>query len=269
VGLYSVAISNAFGGAVSTDARLTVNLPPVADSSATLPLVISVNGSNGTVVLDGSRSYDPDGDTLRYTWFNTGSTNVLTNGVVAVVILPVGTNSITLTVSDDLATDSQTRNVEVITLAQAISRLIDAAGDASGKQSLLATLRAALAAIDRSNPTAAINQLRAFQNQVSAQLGPIDSVTAQALIDQAQSIIESITGGTTTHGNVTITIKPSGKSHLNFSGLPGHIYVIEASTNLINWERIGVANDQTNGDFVFDDEHATDAPARYYRVAVP
>jgi len=267
-GLYSVTISNAYGVAISADARLTVNLPPVADATATIPLTIAVNGSNATVVLDGSRSSDPDGNSLQCTWFNTGSTNAVTNGVVAVVILPVGTNSITLVVSDGLATNSQIITVEIITTAQAISRLIDAAGDASTKQSLLATLRAALASINRSNPTSAINQLQAFQNQVNAQLGSIDSVTAQALIDEAQAIIDAIMGASVTPAKVKITSESNGKIHLNFSGTPGQIYIIEASSDLANWEKIGVANGQTNGDFLFDDANSANIPARYYRITI-
>jgi hypothetical protein len=268
-GLYSVAISNAFGSVVSADARLTVNRPPIADATATLRLVFSVNSSNAAVVLDASRSYDPDGDPLQYTWFTSSSTNALTNGVVAVVILPVGTNSITLTVNDSLATDCQTITVEVITPAQAISRLIDAAAEATTKQSLLATLRAALAAVNRSNPTAAINQLQAFQHQVSAQLGSIDPLTARALIDEAQGIIDTMTGDITKPGKVKITIKSNCRSHLNFSGVHGQVYIIEASLDLVNWEKIGVASNQTNADFIFDDDNAANAPARYYRVGVP
>jgi hypothetical protein len=266
-GLYSVEISNAFGGVVSSEARLTVNRPPVADATATLLLVISVNGSNATAVLDGSRSHDPDGDSLQYDWFNSGSTNILSNGIVAVVILPLGTNSITLAVRDGLATESQTISLEVLTPTQAIGRLIDAAGDATARQSLLATLRAALAAIGRSNPTAAVNQLRAFQNQVSVQLGIIDPVTAQTLIDHVQFIIDAIT--TPTPGMLKITLKPNGKSHLNFSGIPGRIYVIESSSDLVYWENVGVAYYQTDGIFRYDDDDAPYAPARYYRVAVP
>jgi hypothetical protein len=188
---------------------------------------------------------------------------------VAVVILPVGTTSITLTVSDGLATDSQTITVEVLTSAQAVSRLIDATGDATAKQSLLATLRAAIAAIDRSNPTAAISQLQAFQNQVSAQLGSGDATTAQALIEEAQSIIGAITGGITGPGRIKLTAKADCKLHLNFSGVPGQSYVIEASSDLVTWGRIGMAIDQTNGVFMFDDDIVPNVPARYYRVTIP
>src|SRR5205085_4226458 len=43
-----------------------VNQPPVADASATVPLVISGNGTNAETILDGSRSSDPEGDLLQY-----------------------------------------------------------------------------------------------------------------------------------------------------------------------------------------------------------
>ena len=74
--------------------------PPVADATATIPLVISVNNSNATVVLDGSLSSDPEGDPLQYYWFVNNAATASATGVVAVVVLPVGTNSITLSVSD-------------------------------------------------------------------------------------------------------------------------------------------------------------------------
>lgn len=268
-GFYSVAVSNVFGSVISAEARLAVNLPPVADATATVPLLISVNGSNAIVALDGSLSHDPDSDALQYLWFDSGSTNVLTNGVVAIVVLPVGTNSITLTVSDHLATDSQTISVEVITFAQAITRLIDATGHATTKQSLLATLRAALASIDRSNPTAAVNQLQAFQNQVNAQLKSVDPSTAESLIDQAQAIIDAITGGIAKPEKTKIALKSNGKSHLNFSGVRGRVYIIEASSDMVTWERIGVATNVIGDDFIFDDSDAAKSPSRYYRVTVP
>ncbi|HXF10900.1 MAG TPA: LamG-like jellyroll fold domain-containing protein, partial [Desulfuromonadaceae bacterium] len=81
-GNYSVTVSNVVGLTNSANAVLTVNRPPVADAGATIPLVISVNGTNASVVLDGSQSYDLDGDPLQYQWFE-NSTNYLTNGVVA------------------------------------------------------------------------------------------------------------------------------------------------------------------------------------------
>jgi hypothetical protein len=110
-GYYSVTVTNPYGSAASSKALLKVNQPPVADATATAPLVISVNNSNATVVLNGSLSHDPDGDSLQYTWYQTGSSNPLATGIIAVVVLPVGTNSITLFVSDGLASSQQTITV--------------------------------------------------------------------------------------------------------------------------------------------------------------
>jgi hypothetical protein len=244
------------------------NRPPVANASATIPLTISVNGSNAAVVLNGSLSYDLDGDPLQYSWF-ADSTNHITNGIVAVVALPVGTNYITLTVSDGLASDSQAITVDVITITEAINRLIADTGNVSDKQSLLATLRAALASIGRGNPISAVNQLHAFQNQVNAQLGPIDPTLAQMLIDEAQAIIDTLTGGVATHEKVNITSIANGKSHLKFSAPKGQIYIIEASSDLVVWEKIGVAKDHGDGTFDFDDAQSIQNSARFYRIVVP
>ncbi|MDD5139086.1 MAG: FG-GAP-like repeat-containing protein [Verrucomicrobiales bacterium] len=270
-GTYFVTVTNLYGSGTSSNAVLKVNNPPVADASATTPLVISVNNSNATVVLDGSLSFDPDGDSLQYYWYQTGALDPLAAGIVAVVALPVGTNSITLLVNDGLASNQNTIAVEVITLAQAVDRLKDAVADVSQKQSLIAILNAALASIDRSNPTAAINQFQAFQNQVSAQISPLDPELAQSLIDAAQSIINALSGGGEASNNKALKASShaNGKIHLNFSGMHQQIYIIEASTNLVDWEKIGVAKDQGDGTFDFDDLNAVKMSGRFYRVVAP
>src|SRR5206468_9312559 len=124
-----------------------------------------------------------DSDTLQYRWFLAGSTEPLATGIVAIVVLPVGTNSISLAVSDGIAAATNTITVEVITAAQAVERLVTAVNsDVSRSGPLIATLRAAIASIDRSNPAAAINQLQAFQNQIHAQLEPLDAEAARTLL---------------------------------------------------------------------------------------
>ena len=268
---FSCLVSNAYGIVASSDAFLRVDRPPIADASATPPVVISPNGTNSTVVLDGSRSSDPDGDPLQYLWFETGATNAFATGVVAVVTLPLGTNSLELVVSDGWAVSVDQFYVEVITTAQATERLAGAvAGGVSRDQPLIATLYAALAAIDRSNPTAAMNQLLAFQNQIRAQVAPIDPVLAEQFIQLAQEIIDILSTASKAHGRIAaVAREANGTVELQFSATPGPAYIIEASTNLVNWEKIGVAADRGNGAFEFEDAHAGRMSTRFYRIVLP
>lgn len=55
--------------------------------------------------------------------------------------------------------------------------------------------------------------------------------------------------------------------HLEFSADPAHNYVVEASTDLVNWTTIGTATpDETPGYFSFDDMDANQFTTRFYRV---
>ena len=72
------------------------NKPPVAHAGGNQNLECA--GPNGAMVrLDGSQSYDPDGDPLTYTW--TGPFGSLSGKFVSAQ-LSLGTHSITLTVND-------------------------------------------------------------------------------------------------------------------------------------------------------------------------
>ena len=77
--------------------RVTVpNRPPVAQAGP--DQTIECGGPGGTAVtLNGSGSSDPDGDTLSYAWSWNGGT---ATGVNPFVNLPLGKNTITLTVDD-------------------------------------------------------------------------------------------------------------------------------------------------------------------------
>ena len=250
------------------------NHPPVADASATVLLLISANGTNASVILDGSRSFDPDGDPLRYSWYE-GATE-LASGVVAVTVLPVGAHAIQLVVNDGFLADANTITVEVITTAQAVEQLVAASNsDVSRSAPLRATLAAAIASIDRSNPIAGINQLLAFQSQVRAQVAPLDSVLADTFIRAAQQVIDALTGAATNpggrpHGRFTsLTCPASGRVQVQFSGEPGRRYIIEASTNLVNWQMIGVAGAEADGSCVYEDAQGAIFGQRFYRIVCP
>ncbi len=169
---------------------------PSADASATVTSTISPNGINATVILDGSRSSDPDGDPLQYIWYAEGAP--VATGVVAHPVLPVGTLTIALVVNDGRFSATNAVAVEVITPATAVSRLVLLVENADlgtrNSQPLLAALLAARSAFDRGNFTVALNQLSAFQNQVRAQIAPRNPALADQFITAAQRIIAVVSG---------------------------------------------------------------------------
>jgi parallel beta-helix repeat protein len=274
-GLYSVRVTNLFGSILSSNATLKVDHPPLADASATRSPVIAPNGSNATVVLDGSRSSDPDNDPLKYLWLSTNSSQsstLLASGMVAVVVLPLGTHLITLVVSDGLVNSTNGVSVEVLTTTQAVERLNSMVNQSAldRPRPLSATLAAVLASLDRADSLAAASQLQAFQNQVIAQVAPSDPALAKTLITSAQQIENALQGSELGRHAVNIEAlmhQPDRKVQLWLSAQPGQTLIVEASTNLVNWETIGVAYDQPEG--MFEDVGAAIFPYRFYRAWLP
>lgn len=247
--------------------------PPIADASATLPLVISPNNTNATVVLNGTLSFDPGGDPLTSLWLDQSGTVVGTS-VVSVTTLPVGTNEVSLLVDNGLASDTNSATVVVITLSTAADSLLEVvatSGTGSG-QSLIASLRAALASIGRGNPISAINQLQAFQDKVLTRVAPADPELAADFIQQAQDIINTLAEGELGAKNLkALANQKTGTvaAEVQFSGSPGRIYIIEASKDMVNWQMIGVAKHNDAGHFEFEDPDAGAFPCRFYRVVTP
>jgi len=88
--------------------RNIVNIMPIADAGK--DLTYYVRGKNGTasVILDGSNSYDEDGQIVLYEWFLEGKWQSLTGELssfatspTTCIDLPVGTHSVMLKVTDN------------------------------------------------------------------------------------------------------------------------------------------------------------------------
>lgn len=62
---------------------------------------------------------------------------------------------------------------------------------------------------------------------------------------------------------------PHGPTELQFAVAPDRGYRIEASTNLVDWEAIGVATQGASGAFEFEDVTAAEFSSRFYRVVTP
>ena len=64
-----------------------------------------------------------------------------------------------------------------------------------------------------------------------------------------------------------LTVKlMDGQPQLQFSGNELKTYFVEASTNLVDWEHIGLAEPSGSGNYDFQDGQSDDFPARFYRV---
>ena len=56
---------------------------------------------------------------------------------------------------------------------------------------------------------------------------------------------------------------------MKFGAPAGFVYIVEASTNLVDWEKIGVATSASSGEYEFDDGKCADPPVRFYRLVLP
>ena len=262
---------------------LPVNDPPVAVArafplvsllpNAPNPFVISRNNTDAIVYFDGSLSSDVENDPLQFFWFADDSINPFASGVVATNVLGVGAHGIVLVVSDGMDTGTNRIVVNVLTAGEAVEKLIAIVNDSAlshkDAHPLLATLNAASASFDRGNPTPGINQVRAFQNKVRAQISPGDPALAETFTQAAQKIINAFAGLRAPSKIVHLKHGDCGNLRLQLTGDSGQVHLLQASTNLLDWVTVGVASDQGDGAFEFEDNDATRFPSRYYRVVSP
>lgn len=114
---FTLTVTDTAGLSSSDSTVVTVtkpNQPPVANAGANQ--TIGCAGPSGaSVKLDGSKSSDPDGDTLNFVWKD-GTGNVVGNAAIVQLTVAAGTHTFTLTVTDS-ANLSSTATTQVTVVA--------------------------------------------------------------------------------------------------------------------------------------------------------
>ncbi len=85
---------------------------------------------------------------------------------------------------------------------------------------------------------------------------------------QVLTVVEHQSVGAPKPSFTGLSRSPDGAVNLSVTGNPGLVYLFEASTNLVNWIKVGVRSNAT-GIVGFTDTKATNYAARFYRAFVP
>jgi len=115
-GVYTVTLTVKFDSKYNITKTDTVtitvvtNQPPVANAGPD-QIVEQTSPAGAEVVLNASRSYDPNNDTLTYYWKWSGGS---ATGVTPTVVFPLGTTNVTLTVSDGMLNATDTVVIKVV-----------------------------------------------------------------------------------------------------------------------------------------------------------
>jgi hypothetical protein len=107
----TVVVNPGIGGATVANLKFgdRADTPPVADAGPAQYLD-QTSAAGTPVTLDGTGSYDHDGDSLTYTWTGPFATAI---GPTPTVSLPVGTSTVHLTVSDGTYTSAASTSIIV------------------------------------------------------------------------------------------------------------------------------------------------------------
>ncbi len=242
---FTFSVSN--GESESLPATVTIQVtpvddPPVADAQATpLRVVYAVNGSNAPVVLDGGRSYDPDGRPLSFTWFNTRSLGVLSTNKVDTVVLPTGTHDLGLMVGDAALLDLDFIRVEVRPLAAGLEAVRRAAVAAGLPSPTLAAMElklqgVELAALAGDSSQAALG-LRGYLELIPA--SGLTAATAAALRSEATDLERWASGGGARPRLEVQSCDGHGCLRLTLLGNEGQTAVMEESLDFRVWSPVG------------------------------
>ncbi|HXG47523.1 MAG TPA: immunoglobulin domain-containing protein [Methylomirabilota bacterium] len=170
-------------------------------SGAPTNVIISPNGIDALVVLDGSLSSDPDGQPLSFAWLadldGDSTAETLGGGVRLTNVFELGEYEVGLVADDGSATSSALATLEIITACEAVETVILKVGEApvtrKCKRPLVSTLKAACASFEMGDYFSGVNQLRAFSLKVRTEMLGQDPVAALDAMRCTQAIINALT----------------------------------------------------------------------------
>jgi len=207
---FSYQVTDGIAVSVPATVSITVttcNLAPTAkitadgliDFGSAVPnkLLISGNGDEACLALDGSLSSDPDGDPLTYAWFDEPSPVAFAAGVVVTNCFDLGEHTVLLVVTDPGGLKGSDHvTFDVISASEAVDVLITDINNANiarkNKRPFIASLKAASASADRGSNGSAANQLHALQNKIRAQVSRDNPTEAARWIAWAQDILDAL-----------------------------------------------------------------------------
>ena len=234
-GAYSVVIANAYGSVTSSVATLTVEVPPSVPNGLGNLTVSSGGNASFSVSAGGSGP-------LTYQWqFNGTNIPGATASVLSLTNTPTGSAGVyKVLITGPGGTTSASALLTVGTTLGVFQNANQMILNWSGPWALQSATNA-------NGPYADIpGAASPFTNLMSA--APKEFFRLRSTAVNAVTAIGSSPGGFV----------------VGASGIPGYNYVIEASTNLINWTAI-----QTNSvPFQFIDVNASNYPMRFYRTVL-
>jgi Bacterial Ig domain/Immunoglobulin domain/Immunoglobulin I-set domain len=162
---------------------------------STNQFVISANGSNAVVMLDGSLSTDPANASLEYSWVADGVP--FANGVLTTNLFGLGEHNVTLTVTNGMATGTAGITLEVLGpvdgLDQLIVAVVDSGLNIKVKRPLIEILdNIILPPIPGGSNEPQWSELEVFQSKVLDNVAPIDPALAETFIKFSQEILDAV-----------------------------------------------------------------------------
>ena len=190
-------------------------------------------------------------------------------------ILPLGTNSVVITVADASGNKSYSTNT-VVVLDQTPPQILSQPQSLTNFINTTATFSVAASACtlltfqwySNNSLTIFTNTTLTLSNLAVSAAGNYFAV-ANAGGGSSTSLVATLTVNLYPPAISAAAFNFNGGFNLNLSGSPGYTYILEATTNLLssgNWLPLATNTLGTNGVWSFTDSTATNFPFQFYRL---